>query len=154
RIFTGLTKPSKIFGDVFVGTIEAIGPKVAKFKVGDEVFGTLAPTTGTHAEYICIREHKVVALRPKSLTARQAAALVDGPLTAAAFFQKFAKIQPRPDVLVNGATGSVGSAAVQLAKYFGATVTGVASTKNLELVRSLGADTVVDYTQQDFTDTD
>ncbi len=151
RLFSGLTSPKGTPGDVFAGVVEAIGEEVSNFKVGDEVFGTIAPSTGTHAEYVCVKCDKVITLKPSNLSFEEAASIVDGPLTSNAFLTKIAKLKAGQKVLINGASGSVGIAAVELAKHFGAEVTAVCSTRNIDFVRSLGADHVIDYTQEDFT---
>lgn len=151
RLFSGLTKPKAIPGDVFAGVVEKVGKEVEKFKVGDEVFGTLAPNTGAHAEFIRIKADGVVTHKPQNLSFAESAALVDGPLTSNAFLTKIAKVESGESILINGASGSVGIAAVVLAKHFGLEVTAVCSTKNVQFVKSLGADDVVDYAQQDFT---
>lgn len=151
RLFSGILRPRATPGDVFAGSIEKVGDKVTRFEVGDKVFGTLAPNTGTHAQYITIKETGLITKLPSNLGSEQAVALVDGPLTANAFLQKVAKIKAGHKILINGASGSIGTAAVQLAKHLGAEVTGVCSTKNLDLVQKLGADNVIDYTAEDFT---
>lgn len=151
RLFNGVTRPRNPSGDVFVGEITEKGEEVQKFEVGDNVFGTLAPDSGSHSEFIKIRENKVISIVPTNISLEDAASLVDGPLTAHAFLKKHANIQEGDDVLIIGASGSVGSAAVQLAKYFGANVSAVASGKNEEMVKSLGADNFVDYENTDYT---
>jgi NADPH:quinone reductase-like Zn-dependent oxidoreductase len=153
RLFSGLRRPAGVPGDVFAGDVEAVGRNVAQFAPGDAVFGTAAPGSGAHAEYLCLPEDAAVAVLPSDLTYGEAAAVCDGGLTAMAFLTDHARLQSGESVLVNGASGSVGSAAVQLASASGATVTGVCSTANVELVRSLGAETVIDYTVTDFTTT-
>jgi NADPH:quinone reductase-like Zn-dependent oxidoreductase len=153
RLFNGLRRPRGTPGDVFAGDVEAVGRNVARFAPGEAVFGTVAPGSGAHAEYLCLPEDGAVVLVPSALTDSEAAAVCDGGLTAMAFLTDHAHLQSGESILVNGASGSVGTAAVQLASDLGATVTGVCSTANVELVRSLGAETVVDYTRTDFTTT-
>jgi NADPH:quinone reductase-like Zn-dependent oxidoreductase len=138
-------------GADFAGQIQATGPAVTRFGVGDQVFGTIAPRFGAYAEYVCLSERAAVAPKPANLTYAEAAALVD--TTALCFLRDKANLQRGQSILINGASGAVGSTAVQLARHFGATVTGVCSNANTELVRTLGADTVIDYTEADFTRT-
>ncbi|KTG21048.1 Zn-dependent oxidoreductase, partial [Haloferax profundi] len=153
RFFSGVRRPNSVPGDVFAGEIEAIGRNVVRFAPGDAVFGTAAPGSGAHAEYLCLPEDGTIAVMPSNLDYNEAAAICDGGLTAIAFLKAHAHIREGESILINGASGSVGTAAVQLAREFGATVTGVCSTNNVELVQSLGADTVLDYTRTDFTKT-
>jgi len=151
RFFFGLMKPKKqILGTVFSGEVERTGSRVLRFKVGDEVFGSAGTSFGTYAEYKSLAEDAAVALKPKNLTHEEAAVIPFGGVVALYFLRK-ANIQPGQKVLVYGASGAVGTAAIQLAKYFGADVTGVCSTANTDMVRSLGADRVIDYTKEDVT---
>lgn len=154
RFFSGLTKPNSILGDVLAGEVEAVGSDVTRFSDGDRVFGTAAPDSGAHAEYICLPEDGALAVMPSNMSDSEAAAVCDGALTAMGFLRDTAAIQRHQSILINGASGSIGTFAIQLANHFGAEVTGVCSTKNVDLVKSLGADTVIDYTQTDFTTLD
>lgn len=149
RIVTGLRKPKTTrFGIDFAGTVEAIGKTVTSFKPGDEVFGG---KRGALAEYVCVGQDRAVALKPGNMTFQQAASVPVAAITALQGLRDKGKIQPGQKVLINGASGGVGTFAVQIAKAFGADVTAVCSTRNLAMVRSIGADQVTDYTKEDFT---
>jgi NADPH:quinone reductase-like Zn-dependent oxidoreductase len=149
RVFTGIRRPKfRTPGMEMAGEIEEIGSAVTEFAVGEEVFGVKG--FGANAEFVCMRESGALAHKPAAITFEEAAALCDGACIALACLQK-AEVREGTGVLIYGASGSIGTAAVQLAKSFGAHVTAVCNTKNVEVVRSLGADEVIDYTQQDFT---
>ena len=148
RVFTGLLRPKrKIPGSEFAGEVEAVGAEVSQFEVGDRVFGL---SVSTYAEYICVPEHRRLAHMPVGVSFEEAAPVCDGGAIALACLKK-ADLQEGQSIVVYGASGAIGTAAVQLAKHFGAHVTAVCNTKNVELVRSLGADEVLDYTSEDFT---
>jgi NADPH:quinone reductase-like Zn-dependent oxidoreductase len=148
----GLLKPKSTgLGTDFAGTVEAVGRDVTQFRPGDEVFGG---KSGAFAEYVCVPAVQAVVPRPANLTLEQAAAVPVAALTALQGLRDRGQLQPGHRVLINGASGGVGSFAVQIAKALGAEVTGVCSTRNVELVRSLGADHVIDYTRADFTQSD
>jgi NADPH:quinone reductase-like Zn-dependent oxidoreductase len=145
----GMLRPEVTrLGVDYAGTVEAVGRNITRFKPGDEVFGG---KTGAFAEFVCVRQDRAVALKPANLTFEQAAAIPIAALTALQALRDKGKVQPGQKVLINGASGGVGTFAVQIARSFGADVTGVCSTKNLEMVRSLGAGHVIDYTKEDFT---
>ena len=151
RFFTGLSRPRvTVLGNEFAGEVEAVGSGVTSFEVGDRVFGYSGSRFGAHAEYLAIPEAGSLATMPANLTYEEAAPSTEGSHYALSLIRK-AKIRRGQDVLVNGATGAIGSAAVQLLKRLGADVTAVCDTENVELVRGLGADRVIDYTAEDFT---
>ena len=147
----GIFKPKhRILGMELAGEIEAVGGAVSRFKPGDQVFGNTGLGLGSYAEYICLPEDGALAAKPQNLSFAEAAASTNGALTAIPFLRDKAQVGPGQSILINGASGTVGSAALQIAKYYGADVTAVCRTANLEAVQALGADRVVDYTQDDF----
>jgi NADPH:quinone reductase-like Zn-dependent oxidoreductase len=147
----GARKPKETrLGVDFAGTVEAVGKNVTKFKPGDEVFGG---RDGAFADYVCVREARAVALKPANITFEQAASVPIAAITALQGVRDKGHVQAGQSVLINGASGGVGTFAVQIAKSYGAEVTGVCSTRNLEMVKSLGADHVIDYTKEDFAKT-
>jgi len=151
RYFAGVFRPKrKILGIELAGEVEAVGATVTQFKVGDYVFGISPSKFGANAEFICMRESATLAPKPTNMNFEEAAAVCDGAIQALATLRR-ADLRPGQKILVYGASGSCGTASVQMAKYFDAHVTAVCNTKNVELVKSLGADVVIDYTQEDFT---
>ena len=151
RFFAGLTRPKvAILGDAIAGEVEAVGSEVQKFKPGQLVYGTVDSSFGAYAEYICAPEEGALAPVPPGMSCAEAVTLSEGFLTAMPFLRDEAKLRVGQRLCVNGASGSIGSTAVQLGRMMGADVTGVTSTRNIEFVRSLGADHVVDYTCKDF----
>ena len=161
RFVTGLRRPRRnILGSELAGEVEGVGASVSEFRVGDHVYGVNPWNFGAHAEFICMQETAPLALKPTGMTFQQAAAVCDGailalsclrPAAEALTWLRPADLRKGQRILIYGASGSIGTAGVQLARYFDARVTAVCNTKNLELVRSLGADEVIDYTQEDFT---
>ncbi|MDZ4758031.1 MAG: NAD(P)-dependent alcohol dehydrogenase [Bacteroidota bacterium] len=151
RFFSGLLRPkNKTLGNEFAGEIDAIGRNVTLFKTGDKVFGYNDTKFGAHAEYMTMMEDEAITTMPSNLTYEEAAPITEGGHYALCDLRA-AKIKSGQKILINGATGAIGSAAVQLARHFGASVTAVCNTQNIELIKSLGADVVIDYSKEDFT---
>ena len=152
RLFSGMRKPTNTrFGTDFAGVVESVGKSVTDFKAGDEVFGA---KNGAVADYICVKAERAIVLKPANVTFEQAGSVGVAGLTALQGLRDKGHIQSGQKVLINGASGGVGTFAVQIAKAFGAEVTAVCSTRNVDLVKSIGADRVIDYTKEDFTKTD
>lgn len=154
RLFMfGVFKPRiNILGIDLAGEIETVGKDVKRFRAGDKVFGTPGMTFGAHAEYTCVPENGALTIKPENMAWEDAAAIFLGASTALFFLRDKGNLQPGNKILIYGASGAIGTYAVQLAKYFGAHVTGVCSSANLELVKSLGADKVIDYAQEDYSE--
>jgi NADPH:quinone reductase-like Zn-dependent oxidoreductase len=151
RLVNGLFKPKKkVLGTELAGEIEAVGKNVKAFKPGDQVFGLSTFNFGTHAEYICLPESGSITTIPSNLSYAEAAGVCDGLMLAITYIRKM-DFSNNPEILVNGASGSIGTACVQLARYYGAKITAVCDTRNIELVKTLGAVEVIDYTREDFT---
>jgi len=149
RLGVGLRKPKDTrLGVDYAGTVEAVGKNVTQFKAGDEVFGGRG---GAFAQYVCVRQDRLIALKPANITLEEAGSVDIAGVTALQAVRDKGKLQPGQKILINGASGGVGTFAVQIAKSLGANVTGVCSTRNVDLVKSLGADQVIDYTKEDFT---
>ncbi|MFT7557908.1 MAG: NADPH:quinone reductase-like Zn-dependent oxidoreductase [Planctomycetota bacterium] len=154
RFIFGFTKPrNDILGGTLAGIVESVGKNVTQFKSGDEVFGSTGMSFGSYAQYICMAETEVLSIRPSNINYHEAAAVIFGGLTALYFLKK-AGIKSGQKVLVYGASGAVGTAAVQLAKYFGAEVTGVCAEESIDLVTLLGASKVINYRKEDFSETE
>jgi NADPH2:quinone reductase len=152
RLMNGFFRPRKnILGTEFSGTVEAVGKDVKLFSIGDQVFGGTGLNLGANAEFVCIAEDAAIARKPSNITFEEAAAIPFGGTASLGYLRDKGMIERGQKVLINGASGALGTYAVQLARYYGAEVTGVCSTRNLQLVKSLGAHHVVDYTQEDFT---
>lgn len=152
RLFVGLTKPKNpIPGTGFAGTIETMGDEVKSFEIGEEVFGEIVLGPGTNCEYVCVPENGLILKKPPKISFEEAAVVCDGALTSINFLKKIARLTKGQKVLINGASGSLGIAAVQIAKIYGAHVTGVCSAKNFDFVMSFGADHIIDYHTKKFT---
>lgn len=152
RLFSGLLKPrKKIHGEMFVGKVVEVGSNITEFKVNDLVYGSNGMKLGAYAEYIAIDQNSAIKKVPKDLNYKDVLALLDGGITALPFLTELGIVKKGDNILINGASGAVGSMGVMIAKHLGATVTGVCSTKNVSVVESLGADYVIDYTKDDFT---
>jgi NADPH:quinone reductase-like Zn-dependent oxidoreductase len=153
RLFFGFSKPrNPILGQELAGEIEAIGSDVKSFEIGDKVFGMTGTALGAHAQYKCMNENSALTSMPRNAAFDDAAAIVEGGLTALNFLKHKAGIQEGPHVVIYGASGSVGTASIQVAKAFGTTVTAICSGANFDLVKSLGADFAIDYRQENFTE--
>lgn len=153
RLFLGFTKPKNpITGTGFSGKVVGIGSEVSNFKIGDSICGESIFGAGTNAEYTVVSEDGNIIAKPNNISDAEAACICDGPLTSLSMLKDIGQLKPGESILVNGASGSLGTAAVEIAKYLGAHVTGVCSEKNIELVKKLGADEVIDYTKSDFTE--
>lgn len=151
RLFSGLTRPKSILGTDLAGEVEAVGKDVTAFEPGDRVFGATSPNSAANGQYVCLPQDGVLTKMPEGLPYEATAGFCDAAMTALTFLRDSAKLGTGQKILINGASGAIGSFAIQLAKHFGAEVTGVCSTANIEFVKSLGADHVIDYKKQDFS---
>ena len=154
RFFSGLTRPKNIPGDALAGVVEKTGGRVSLFATGDKVYGSSGVKMGANAEYIVLSQEDALAIMPGNIAFEEAAAISEGSLTALPFLRDGGKIKKGQKILIIGASGGIGVYAVQLAKYYGADVTAVCGPANLELVKSIGADRAVDYTKEDYTQSD
>lgn len=151
RFFTGLFRPkNNIPGEIFSGIVKQVGEEVKNFKVGDAIYGSAGMTLGAYAEKLCLTDSNALLIKPDNVLHEQAAASVDGGLTALSFLRDYAKIKSGQSILINGASGAVGSAAIQIAKYFKANVTAVCSNENSDFVKKLGVDSVLDYNKEKY----
>lgn len=151
RFFGGLFAPKSIPGDMFSGEIVERGKNVTAFSVGDKVFGATGPSMGAHAQYVALDIDQAIVKMPENMSFAEGCSIADGAITALPFLRDHGSVHANHHILINGASGSIGTYAVQLAKYYGATVTAVCSGNNIDLVKSLGADYAIDYTKEDFT---
>ena len=152
RLMLGICKPKYTgVGTGFAGAVEAVGSKVTSYKMGDAVFGESIFGSGSNAEYVCVPEDGVITKKPENISFSEACSVCDGPLTSLNFLREVGQIKKEQKVIIVGASGSLGSAAIQIAKYYGATVTAVCSGRNSLWVKELGADFIIDYTKEDFT---
>lgn len=151
RFFGGILAPKSIPGDMFSGEIVELGEKVTTFSIGDKVFGTTGPSMGAHAQYVVLDSNQAIVKMPENMSFEEGCSVSDGAIVALPFLRDQGSVHAGQHILINGASGSIGTYAVQLSKYYGATVTAVCSGNNIDLVKSLGADYAIDYTKEDFT---